>query len=540
MDKTELLLLLSLSILISYIIYLNKKLSKQNSIINQKNAENKSLREENKTISLANKKLNFKYNEIEQLLNEKHKLYIGLKDIKQNIEHQDIVIKQKIEKLLKDDRLSLLNNEFKKEFFEVKQILDGKYQFYTKSQDDELINELSVNNSSEIKKRTSKFYSDYVLSQYIISQKYLENKYKPARNEVKRISELREKTEDILIKSRQIQYRNEELKKALSEKDNLLEVFFEKSNNSISKIASLYSDYLLLQFKISENVLREKDRPALVEVERIQELQKRSKIYVQQYKEMLYRYESLLLLFPELNDYVEDFSDLSDLESFKNIENLEEDFDRTKFYIDNESYSSLSEIERNQLALDNYIKNSKTNWQIGRDYELFCGQYYENMGWDVSYFGMEKKLNDLGRDLIAKKDNEKHIIQCKYWSQHKLIHEKHILQLYGTTIFEQFENQDLFTKIVPVFMTNIELSETAMKFAKILNVKVIKLDMTEFPRIKCNTNTDSNGNKTKIYHLPFDQQYDRTQIKNADEFYTLTVKEAVEKGFRRAYKYRGP
>ena len=88
-------------------------------------------------------------------------------------------------------------------------------------------------------------------------------------------------------------------------------------------------------------------------------------------------------------------------------------------------------------------------------------------------------------------------------------------------------------------MTNIELSETASKFAKILNVKIIKLDMTEFSRIKCKVNTDINGNNTKIYHLPFDQQYDKTQIKNTNDFYALTVEEAVEKGFRRAYKYRG-
>lgn len=88
-------------------------------------------------------------------------------------------------------------------------------------------------------------------------------------------------------------------------------------------------------------------------------------------------------------------------------------------------------------------------------------------------------------------------------------------------------------------MTNTNLSETATKFAKILGVKVIKEDMGEFPRIKCNINVDSNGVKTKIYHLPFDQQYDKTQIKYEDEFYAYTVKEAVEKGFRRAFRYSG-
>lgn len=51
--------------------------------------------------------------------------------------------------------------------------------------------------------------------------------------------------------------------------------------------------------------------------------------------------------------------------------------------------------------------------------------------------------------------------------------------------------------------------------------------------IKCNVNQ---GNK--IYHLPFDQQYDRTQICKPGEFYAYTVKEAVTAGFRRAYRHR--
>jgi hypothetical protein len=42
------------------------------------------------------------------------------------------------------------------------------------------------------------------------------------------------------------------------------------------------------------------------------------------------------------------------------------------------------------------------------------------------------------------------------------------------------------------------------------------------------------------YHLPFDQQYDRT-IVHADrgEFYAQTIAEAEKKGFRRAWRWRG-
>lgn len=336
--------------------------------------------------------------------------------------------------------------------------------------------------------------------------------------------------------------RNEELEFAINEKDVFFASLKDKTNEKISKITSLYSDHLLVQYDISAKYLENKKHPALVEAVRITELKKQTKIYVKQLRELEYKYEVLLQLFPELNRYVDDFETIQLLENADNIEELkaelnEEYFDRTTV-IDKNTCPNL-EIEKNQKALDRYISSSKTKWQIGRDYELYCGYYYKRKGWDVTYFGIEKKLNDLGRDVIAQKNNERHIIQCKYWSKHKLIHEKHVLQTYGTTIVEEFENSDLFSKITPVLMTNTNLSETATKFAKILGVKVIKEDMGEFPRIKCNINVDSNGVKTKIYHLPFDQQYDKTQIKYEDEFYAYTVKEAVEKGFRRAFRYSG-
>ncbi|GEM_PF-6509305 len=56
-----------------------------------------------------------------------------------------------------------------------------------------------------------------------------------------------------------------------------------------------------------------------------------------------------------------------------------------------------------------------------------------------------------------------------------------------------------------------------------------------YPIIKCNVNQ---ATKEKIYHLPFDQQYDRTQINaSMNEFYATTCAEAENRGFCRAMKY---
>jgi hypothetical protein len=83
-----------------------------------------------------------------------------------------------------------------------------------------------------------------------------------------------------------------------------------------------------------------------------------------------------------------------------------------------------------------------------------------------------------------------------------------------------------------MFLSFSQLSDVAKEFCKLLGVRVMTTPLSDFPRIKCNINGLS-----KIYHLPFDQQYDRAQIKNKGEFYAWTVKEAEDKGFRRAMKH---
>ena len=245
--------------------------------------------------------------------------------------------------------------------------------------------------------------------------------------------------------------------------------------------------------------------------------------------------------------YVDDIATIKELTNYSSLDELSETVDKTRYYLSREEYEELDEEERNQLALDRYVKADKSKWQIGRDYELFIGYEYDKDGWNVDYFGIDKQLEDMGRDLIAVKGNTVHVIQCKYWAQHKLIHEKHIAQLYGTTVQYMLgsnPHDQLFLfndkAVIPVFVTNISLSETAKCFADYLNVKVIdNKDFGAFPRIKCNINTDEDGLESKIYHLPMDQQYDRTKVDKPGEFFAFTVKEAVDAGFRRAWRWHG-
>ena len=78
----------------------------------------------------------------------------------------------------------------------------------------------------------------------------------------------------------------------------------------------------------------------------------------------------------------------------------------------------------------------------------------------------------------------------------------------------------------------------ARKVAKALHIQFKEnYPIRDFPRIKCNIGRDSAGNKTHIYHLPMDQQYDQVKLLHPGEFLASTVKEAEAMGFRRAYKW---
>lgn len=250
--------------------------------------------------------------------------------------------------------------------------------------------------------------------------------------------------------------------------------------------------------------------------------------------EAKYQLAYLLQLFPALEDIIEtDFKQLPVIE----VKDLSE-YDKVKDWLSKEEYQNMSSVERNQLALDRYkASHNKTKWQIGRDYELFVGHQYLQNGYDVDFFGSYMGMEDLGRDLIAKKDNKVLIIQCKYWSQKKFIHEKHIMQLYGTVVCYCLENNIPHSLVKGILFTNTNLSDTAKKMADYLNIKYVEnLEKEDYPCIKCNIGHDQFG-QTKIYHLPFDLQYDTTKIKDKGEFYAMTVAEAEEAGFRRAFKW---
>lgn len=237
--------------------------------------------------------------------------------------------------------------------------------------------------------------------------------------------------------------------------------------------------------------------------------------------------------FPDIEENLELLSEnIDEIEKSSTDDNE----DVSKRYLSADEYRSLSDTKRNQLALDRFWGRHKSRWLIGKLYEQYIGYLYEQLGCQVEYFGIIKGLNDLGRDLICKKDKETLLIQCKNWSHLKTIHEKHIFQFFGTSY--QYKKAHRKENVHMAFFTSTQLSKEAKTFAQDFNIKIYEnFQLKRFPIIKCNVNRNTG---TWIYHLPFDQQYDTTKIRVEEgDCYCSTVAEAEKKGFRRAYRWRG-
>lgn len=307
-------------------------------------------------------------------------------------------------------------------------------------------------------------------------------------------------------------------------------------------VAGMFADFEMCLFEDIEDWMRNKRPSANTSAEIVKELRIKSREYLSLYKQMEYKYNYLLDIFPELKTYVDDEESMLHLSDYKDYNEFTDNYDRVHDWVPDDKYNSLSEDERNQLALDRYkTRGRRTNWEAGMEYEMYIGYVLRKDGFYIRQFGIENGINDLGRDIIAEKahlDGSRtiYIIQCKRYRQDRPIHENVVCQLFGTTLEYQINNKFYNAKVIPLLVTTTVLSDTAKKFADRLGVLVKEnIEIGDYPMIKCNKN---NGNK--IYHLPFDQQYYTTIItEHTGEEYVWTVAEATRLGFRRAMRWRG-
>ncbi len=329
---------------------------------------------------------------------------------------------------------------------------------------------------------------------------------------------------------------NEERDRLLFETRELINSFEAGFIKGRKWLAEAFSEYLNTRDLEVECSLVIKPNSAWKSSEVVSEIRKSRAKMVKDLKFLQYQVASYEEYFPFLSDYRDAILDeVIDMRNEVEDEMLEIDPALSLGYLSKEEYLELPTKVKFQKALDRYWRRDKSKIEIGRLYERYMGYMYEKNGWRVRFEGALKGFEDFGRDLICKKGEETKIVQCKCWSQHKVIREKHIMQLFGTTIL--YKITENLRNVEPVFATTTELSDEAKMVAKDLNIKIIKKKLEHYPMIKCNVNPST---KERIYHLPFDQQYDRVVIGNEEgEFYAETIEEAENAGFRRAFKWKG-
>lgn len=322
--------------------------------------------------------------------------------------------------------------------------------------------------------------------------------------------------------------------KQLASDQELFEMARSDALSASSWLAQEYADIDAKKAEITAYQLKTKSHPAFTAADKVQEFGRLRREAVYQAKAAQYQLDYLL----SLNPHLEDELDMSPAEAAKLLPDHDESSseDPCKAWLSPEEYRNLPNVQKWQRALDHYNNRKKSNWQIGIEYERYIGYLLEQRGYRVRYFGATEGRADMGRDLIAENKKQILIVQCKRWSKDKTIHEKHIFQLYGTTILQRFRTTS-DKEILGVFVTTTALSPLAEMCAKHLGIKIYThVPLESYPQIKCNISNTGE----RIYHLPFDQQYDRTMLNPDDgDMYVSTVLQAEAKGFRRAFRWHG-
>ena len=328
----------------------------------------------------------------------------------------------------------------------------------------------------------------------------------------------------------------QEYQRLLGEATELHEALDSGYLNGRRWLADAFSEYIQTRDLELECSLVLKPNPAWKAAETVSALRAKRAEMAREIKLLQYQLASYEEYFPVLIDYRDAILDeVVDLRVGADEALADVDPALGLGYLSSDEYAALPSAVKFQLALDRYWERNKSNVEIGRLYERYIGYLYERDGWVVRYHGALKGFEDFGRDLICVKDGAVAIVQCKCWSRDKVIREKHVMQLFGTCILYRLSEGHPDT--TPVFVATTVLSNEAAMVAKELGVNVRQVELERYPMVKCNVNP---GTGDRIYHLPFDQQYDRVIVGDQDgEFYASTVVEAEAAGFRRALRWRG-
>lgn len=353
-----------------------------------------------------------------------------------------------------------------------------------------------------------------------------------------KIKELTDSLDNIKNSYASLMSDNEQLEEKLRQTSTNLTYF----KNKYEDLKSLCDSVSVIKSKIKnlENMLdlkkNEYDRALVqLQIKQDKETESANEKYQQSLKELKFEYikkyrasrfsyiRTLSNLKLKFSKQIDEYENSLFLNEYKNLRN----------YISKEEFFSLESAKRYQLALDRYNNvASKSSQRIGLEYERYIGYLLEMKGYTVRYHGALNKFKDNGIDIIAEDRKTIIAIQCKNWKSTSVVRENTITQLSGSLQLLKNDMPSKSKKYVAILCTTTNLSNEALENAKKLNVRVYEnFKLEPYPLIKCN-----NSKSEKIYHMPFDQMYDKVFIRPKDgDFYASTTSEAESAGYRHAH-----
>lgn len=135
----------------------------------------------------------------------------------------------------------------------------------------------------------------------------------------------------------------------------------------------------------------------------------------------------------------------------------------------------LKTITKQYRIIDNYedqlglkCLNQQERQKAGQEYEEYIARHLRRKGYQITYNGIKKGFDDEGIDLICRKAGEKTLlVQCKNWSDDKIIHENYIFELAGAARYYEDREKD---EVQVAFYATCPLSNKAKIVAVALGI----------------------------------------------------------------------
>ncbi|EDM24397.1 restriction endonuclease [Caminibacter mediatlanticus] len=208
------------------------------------------------------------------------------------------------------------------------------------------------------------------------------------------------------------------------------------------------------------------------------------------YKQVLKEvYEKINSLPPnERQIYLNRLNQISSLYiSEKNLNNLyrvEKEVENIIYEIDNKKEEINLEVTNNPLDKLNKELMKYKNEEKGRNFEIFVGKYFENLGYKIYYNGIINGRRDEGIDLIAYNKDMVLLIQCKNWKENSKykITDKNLKEFIGNCYTFIKNNPKIMNKkIKRLYITSCDVfSDSANYFIEknkeLIEKKILKFD----------------------------------------------------------------